>query len=549
MNLKDKIKEYLTSNYTTLRWSPETNYPVLDDKEFYSGDFKELQEDIYKDVISKEKEVKLDKKDISKTIIKSVILSCSPLEEPEEITPTFKRKPWQKGMEITDKGVIMDSALNNTLLFEQHPCFKGKVFYDEIYNVEKYRYMENGVEKETILDDTGLSKLKVDVEMLLGGNRNINNIKASVLAFCMNHRRNPLVENIHNLKGKATGTKNLEEFFIKAYECDDTDYIRYVTKVLFYAWMNRMLHPGCMCDYMFVFEGAQGIGKSKLLPKMIKLLGGRGTENMKFDNDRNSLEIFSSYQLCQSEELKDMKKADLSVIKDLISRTQDTFDRKYRSTKTYDRTCILVGNVNPEDKAFLKDLADYERRFIIFPCKAEGYPNGVRASKSWWDKNFTDEYCMQVWAEAYWMVENEPNFMWLSLPVEVSNELKEIQKGYKAIMMDDVFLDKLKDTLDLPFHVDTFTTYDDFVAAVDNAKTALRSPKNVKQLSSIPKNIWRRYVKDVLKEDRSLGYFDKAMEVIGWEYNHTTRYEGGKRVNIFEYRRIKEEGGQVELEL
>lgn len=520
------IENYLKANYEEITWDNNLKVAVLDGEQIGKIEMKAV-------IAGIKENTPAPHDGLTASLVKDVVKQMSS-------KVNFQRESWMAGMDITDKGAVMDSSLNNTLLFDQHPDFKGKLYYNEVEHCEEYDGRP--------LDDIGLAVLKRDVELALGGNRGALNVKSAALAYCNTHHRNPLMDNLMKLRGTWDGEERLSGFFIKAYECDDTEYIRYATKVLFYAWINRILHPGCICDNMFVFEGEQGMGKSKLLPRMLRLIGGKATENMYFNSDRSNLEKFSSYQLCMSEELKDMKKSELAVIKDMITRTHDTFDRKYRSTATNARSCILVGNVNPEEKHFLKDLADYERRFIIFPCHAEGYPHGVRANGWWWEQNFPDEYLMQVWAEALYLVETEKDFRWMSLPENIACELKKIQAGYKAMLVDDVFLDKMEATLSLPFTEEGYDNYDRFVAAVEVAKN---SPNNLHgQLNWISKGVWRRFVKDILREDRSLQYFEKAMENIGWKYTHTTEYVAGKRVNSYKYQRvISGNGEQLQLEV
>lgn len=529
------IKEYIKNREENISWNNE---------------FKQLS--INEEIASKEAintficDVKVNcgcKSVSDKDVLKAIQNALKDIEKENDLSTwrdsirqRMEAEPWMKGLDFYEKSEqIKDSSINNMRIFENHPAFKGKIYYDIAQSSEMY-------DGEVLTEDL-ISTIKSELEKITKDNRSISNVKSAVIAFCKDHRVNKLRENLLNLRNCWDGTPRLEEVFIKAYECDDTPYIRYATKVLFYAWINRILNPGCYFDSMFVFEGQQSIGKSKFLPGMIEMIGGRACESMKFDsNDRNNLEKFSGWQLCMSEELKDIKKADLATIKDLISRSKDTFDKKYRSSRTYERSCILVGNVNPEEKHFLKDLNEYERRFIIFPCHAEGTPNGVRVNDWWWEENFPYEYKMQIWAEAIYLVENEPNFCWRSLPGNIAEELKNIQAGYKFMIEDDVFIEKLRATLDLylPQSIYNKDEYDKFYRDVNDSRNSIYTTKNT-TLEEIDCGIWRRYVKDVLKEDRSKGHFEVCMKHIGWVGRHTTTIINGKRTNVYKYVRIQNE--------
>jgi len=537
MNITELIKECLTTHYETVEWDKSTGLFVLDGKEALSNDLKQLKARIVADALSKYN-ISIQPGDITKPLLKKVVLGMmvvEPLpEEDKDVDEPKRPKPedWMVGMDLTEKGQVVDNAMNDVILFEQHPVFKGRLYYNEIEQSEQLDGKD--------INDIQLAVLKTDIERLLGGNRNVINVKTAVLAFCDSHRYNPLKENLLKLKGKWDGKKRIETLFVKAHECPDDEYHRYVSKVLFYAWVNRILNPGCKFDVLFVFVGDHGIGKSEFLPRLLRSIGGKVSEGVTFSSDRDNLEKIADSQLCMMSEMKSMKKSDLEAIKELLGRSMDTFARKYRSNNNFKRSCILVGNVNLEYKHILKDSAEYERRFILFDCKAEGSSKGVhnvRSDKEWWDENFDDYEMEQIWAEAMDMVENEPKFQWVSLPQNIMTKLKGIQQECKAIRVDDIFLQKLDEVLNLPFVEEGYDNYDRFVAAIENAKLAVVTPKSGR-LNWIRKPILRRYIKDVLREDRSSDYFDQAMSMMGWHLE-MTKYSGEKKTSVNSNRYIR----------
>lgn len=457
----------------------------------------------------------------------------------------IKRESWQEGMDITENGMILDSALNDLLFFEHHPDMQGRLYYNEIEQTEQLDGKD--------LNDVQLSILKTDAEKAMKGNRNPTNIKTAALTYCNLHRYNPLKDKLMSLRGIWDGIPRVEEVFIKAFECPDDEYHRYITKVFFYAWINRMLNPGCDFDAMFVFIGDHGIGKTKFPPRLLNVIGGKTAEGVTFSSERDNLEKIASNQLCMMSEMKSMKKSELEAIKELLGRSVDTFARKYRSNNNFRRTCIMVGNVNLEYRHILKDSVDYERRFILFDCKAEGTSSGnycPRMEGGWWDDNFSNDEMEQIWAEALYMVENEKDFQWQSLPSRIVKQLKDIQQECKAIQTDDIFLQKLDETLNLPFTDEGFDNYDRFVAAVENAKMAVRTPKSG-QLRWIHKPMLRRYIKDVMKEDRSAEYFDQAMKMLGWKLEVSVYDKKLKKaVSTNRYMRVDDnDGNQLEISL
>lgn len=464
-----------------------------------------------------------------------------------EVTETSEKKEkpaWQAKMDVTDKGQILDSSLNDMLFFEYHPDMKGRLYYDEIQQTE----MLDGME----LNDVALSTLKTDAEKAMGGNRSPMNIKAAALTFCSTHRHNPLKEKLMELKDTWDGEPRLEKVFVEAFGCPDDEYHHYVSKVFFYAWLNRMLQPGCDFDPMFLFIGDHGIGKSKFLIRLLKVIGGKHAEGVGFSGDRDNLEKIASSQLCIMNEMKSMNVTTLEAIKELLGRSVDTFAKKYRSNNNFKRSGIFVGSVNLQYKHILKDTVDYERRFILFDCKAEGTSSGkdpVRMHSEWWDEHFPLDKMEQIWAEVLYLVENEKDFQWQSLPADIIYKLKDLQNECKAIRTDDIFLQKLEDVLNSPVMDDGYDDYDKFSSAMEVAKTALRTPKSG-SLQWIKKPVLRRYMKDVMKEDRSASYFDFAMEFLGWKLQVSLwDKETGKMASVNRYIRNENIDKQTVMDL
>ena len=522
------IKEYLEDNYQTIQWDGDMKTIVLDGVVISGDAMNALAGNVkmncgYDNLAEKE-------------VVKAIKNYVKTRNKSEKVPATVSLPDWMKGMDTKD-GVAKDSANNNRILFEQYPGFIGKFVYDEIEQREMY-------DGRPLNNDVVLAEIKCHVEELLSGNRNPNNIKSAALVVCKFHRVNPLKDKLRSLRGCWDGVKRLEELFIKAFECDNTQYIREVTRQLFYAWYYRIVDPGCIFNMIFMFEGAQGIGKSELLKRMMKLIGGKAVDGMKFNDDRSTLEKLSRHQICIFDELGNMSRAELEFIKDFISRSSDTYDEKYRSTETYPRSCILVGNLNPDRKHFLKDVTiDFERRFIIIPCHAKGTADIPEKSEAWWwNKFLPDEYLMQVWAELVWMVENEPNFQWMGWTQARITAARQIQKDYSSLENDDVLIDTLNDILNYKYPQDKYYDYEHFKYDVNNNKEQARYQTQVSGvlLDRIKCGALRSYMQIDMRMDRSLEYFTAMMKRLGWGKKKVCVYDKdkNKRTTIDMYVRL-----------
>lgn len=449
----------------------------------------------------------------------------------KEIDDTFDDsknddKPWMNGLECDKYGQIKDSSINYVRIFATHPVFKGKIYFDDILNCECYDGKP--------FDDVQQSELKVALERELGGSRTKAYAVDAVRSFCSpNHpenHHNPLKETLSKLVWD--GEERMEKLFIKVFECDDIPYIHHITKQLFYAWVNRMLYPGCKFDIMFMFEGEQGIGKSELFLRMIELIKGRGVDKMKFNMDRSTLEKVTKYQVCCFDEISDITRVDLDSIKAFISSKQDTYDEKYRSVQTKNRSCILIGSLNPDKKHFLKDITtSFERRFAIIPCHAKGTEKcHEKSSKEWWNKFLPDDYLLQVWAEAFYKVTHEKDFDWMAWDPESLKYAISLQEEYSSLNDDDGFRTKLEDLFSYRYTYDCYYNLDEFKEAVDNARM-MCNPTGV-ELKQIKCGVLHAFIKDILKEPRSPQWIQGMMRVLGWEKIKTSVWLKNQKKNL-----------------
>jgi len=122
----------------------------------------------------------------------------------------------------------------------------------------------------------------------------------------------------------------------------------------------RGLRPGCRMDYMMVFEGDQGTGKSTA----VKVLGAEWTaENLTDFSSRDSMQVACTKWFVEVGELAAMRKSDLEVVKSFLTRTEDTYVPKYaKYPVTVQRSAVLIGNINPGENGYLTDITG-NRRF------------------------------------------------------------------------------------------------------------------------------------------------------------------------------------------
>ena len=227
------------------------------------------------------------------------------------------------------------------------------------------------------------------------------------------------------------GEKRLETLFIDYLGCEDNIYTREVSEKSLVAAVRRAIYGGIKWDNMPILIGPQGVGKSTFL----KILG------MDWYNDslvnvegKDACELIQGSWILEMGELSSLRKSELNLVKNFLSRTDDIFRASYgRRAQKYPRRCAFFGTAN--DTNFLRDETG-NRRFWPIDCFI------YKPKKSIFN-DLKDEL-EQIWAEACELAKNE--FYSLVLSKEAEKIAKEEQEAhsednvYKGIILD--YLDK-----------------------------------------------------------------------------------------------------------
>ena len=214
---------------------------------------------------------------------------------------------------------------------------------------------------------------------------------------------------------KWDGVPRLDTLLIDYLGAEDSIYTRAVTRKAFTAAVARAYIPGFKFDYMTIFTGPQGIGKSTLLAKMSK---GWFNDSIRTFEGKEASELLQGVWLVEVGELDAFNRSDVGRIKQFLSQQADRFRAAYgRHVKEMPRRCVFFGTTN--DAEFLTDRTG-NRRFWPLVVGAR------KATKSVWAD--LDNELDQLWAEAAMRFKiGEP----LYLSGEVEKAAKEQQESHR----------------------------------------------------------------------------------------------------------------------
>lgn len=321
---------------------------------------------------------------------------------------------WVLNLTKDGNGKIEKTIANVTLVLENDPLLKGKIVIDQFASCgmvlgalpwdqreEKrrwkdvdyagyYRYME------TFYGLTG--KEKLDNGLLIVSSQN---------------QINEVEDYLESLKWD--GKKRVDTLLSDYLGAEDNAYTRAVIRKSLCAAVARAVTGGVKYDYMPIFTGPQGIGKSTFLA----ILGKQWfSDSLTSFEGKEAAELIQGTWINEVGELTAMTKQETSAVKQFLSKTHDIYRAAYgRTTDKYPRRCVFFGTSN--DSEFLKD-ATGNRRF--WPVDVGEY----KAKKSVWVD--LPEEVDQIWAETYmyWVLGES-----LFLPKEIEKLAEEQQEKHR----------------------------------------------------------------------------------------------------------------------
>lgn len=167
------------------------------------------------------------------------------------------------------------------------------------------------------------------------------------------------------------GTPRIENMFIKWLKCEDTAYIREVTRLVFAGGIHRLYNPGCKFDDVAVLIGTkQGEGKSTFV-RWLAIQDNFFNEISEFDGERAMYALEGSFVCEVAEMLALTKTKEVEAVKAFLTRTNDRRKIPYdRRVTDHPRQCVFIGTTNRE--TFLTDKTG-NRRWYPVKVNSTGY--------------------------------------------------------------------------------------------------------------------------------------------------------------------------------
>lgn len=173
------------------------------------------------------------------------------------------------------------------------------------------------------------------------------------------HPVKELLEALPKWDGKARLTRFLPELC----GAPDNAYTQEVGKKIFVAVVSRIYTPGCKFDYLPIFVGEQGIGKSTLI-KLMALRPAWFSDSLGDIENKDVILQMRSKLIIENGELTMFNKKEVTSQKAFLSRSTDRARLPYdRLPRDLPRQCIIISSTN--ENKFLIDETGNRRMWPI----------------------------------------------------------------------------------------------------------------------------------------------------------------------------------------
>ena len=294
---------------------------------------------------------------------------------------------WMKGLEKDlNNGQIKKTINNIVLILENVSDIKGKIALDEFANrgmVLGSLPWNKSCDKRlwSDVDDAELARF-LEVGFGITGTEKIDK---ALLIVSNRSKFNDVKKYLESQKWD--GKKRIDTLLHDYLGVEQNIYTADVMRKTLAAAAARAITGEAKFDYMPIFTGAQGIGKSTFLAK----LGGEWfSDSLTNFEGKEAAEMIQGTWINELAELAGFNRSETNAIKQFITKQHDIYREAYgKRTNKYPRRCVFFGTTN--DDNFLKDTTG-NRRFWPVDCGVE------KPNKNIFED--LDSEVGQIWAEA-----------------------------------------------------------------------------------------------------------------------------------------------------
>lgn len=341
----------------------------------------------------------------------------------------------------TEKGYIKKTIENTCEAIEYDEKLWGHIKYNELsyspFVVGSLPWEHQNMYREwTNADD---SNLKAYIEAKYGLGSMEKTMEA--LNIVVNRNKfNPVVDMLEDIYAHKWDKQNghIRKLLPEYLGAEDSEYNFECMRLFMLGAISRAHYPGCKFDYMPVFVGKQGIGKSTFL-RLLAMNNAWYNDNFNtIEGDKAPEKLRGMWMVELAELLATKKAKEVESIKAFLTSTVDTYRPPYgRRTEQRPRVCVFAGTTNNDH--FLTDRTG-NRRFLPIVTRKEFVKKSMFNNLEEVQKDFEN-----AWGEAMDIFKKANGHPSLILPADLQQFIEDKQSEY---MEEDVRVGIIQEWLD-----------------------------------------------------------------------------------------------------
>ena len=266
-------------------------------------------------------------------------------------------------VKATDDGGVKKTLVNAVKLLREEPDFADLKFNVLINSYEFFGSNDDSVSGP--LDDEKRSHIKLLFDERYGWDISDNMLTDALNCLADERRVNPFLDWVQGLKWD--GVQRVEKAPIDILDAEDNALSRSSLKYPMRAALARQVFKEPpLCDYMVIFQGEQGTGKSELIRRLApdpKFFSNSLTVQS-FCDSKLCVERTLGAVICELGELAGFRKAEDEAVKSALSlRTRIVRLAYAKEPKVFRQMFTLFGTTNEAE--FLRDSSGARRFFIV----------------------------------------------------------------------------------------------------------------------------------------------------------------------------------------
>jgi len=331
--------------------------------------------------------------------------------QPAEVVQIKTRKVhkaddgWMAQLVENEDGKPKPGASKNWRLFlENHPEMRGVFAYDKfrrkVYIDRQPPWEDDGFQPRPI-SDTDIAEATMWLESFYMSPKPsslapVIDVVANAFAY------DDLTEYLEGLKWD--GASRVAGFMTEYLGAEDSDYSRIVSKRWLISSIARALQPGCKVDTMPILEGKQGARKSSVLPALY----GRQffTDELSDIGSKDAMMEMQGVWCIEIAEMHRFSQSETNNVKKFVTRQTDRFRPPYgRNIIEAPRRAVMVGTINPEGNAYLRDSTGARRFWPVTVGKID-----IEAVERDRDQIWAEALTLYRAGEQWWLTQEEEDF-------------------------------------------------------------------------------------------------------------------------------------------